>query len=171
MFLFRSWTISQASTMRSSEISVLEMGPRMKKVMCSISRTYLTRQKSRKIVFFPKSLKSGRFFCFLKFSLCMITSRTTFRRTMGLLTTLYQGVFKRTSTFTLAICVGAVGVRSFINHWCFMFLNQYYYSLSVDSILSPTMFGNPTIRASSGKTSSTNMRLLKKNKIKIWVKN
>ena len=30
---------------------------------------------------------------------------------MGLLSTLYQGIFKKTSTFTLAVCVGAVGVR------------------------------------------------------------
>ena len=28
---------------------------------------------------------------------------------MGLLSTLYQGIFKKTSTFTLAVCVGAVG--------------------------------------------------------------
>ena len=30
---------------------------------------------------------------------------------MGALAGLYSGIFKRTSTFTLAICVGAVGVR------------------------------------------------------------
>jgi len=32
-----------------------------------------------------------------------------YKRKMGLLSTLYQGIFKKTSTFTLAVCVGAVG--------------------------------------------------------------
>ena len=31
---------------------------------------------------------------------------------MGLLGGLYRGVFKRTSTFTAAICVGAIGVSN-----------------------------------------------------------
>ena len=32
------------------------------------------------------------------------------RLIMGLLGGLYRGVFKRTSTFTAAICIGAIGV-------------------------------------------------------------
>lgn len=46
---------------------------------------------------------------------------------MGLLSAVYQGVFKRTSTFAFAICVGAIGVwwllfASFIKYlFCFQF--------------------------------------------------
>ena len=40
---------------------------------------------------------------------------------MGVLAGIYNGLFKRTSTFTLCICVGALGVR-FYPH---IYLNTY----------------------------------------------
>ena len=50
---------------------------------------------------------------------------------MGLMSLLYQGVFKRTSTFTAAVCVGAIGVSAPPPPHLFL-------TLSSPSILLPT---------------------------------
>ena len=79
---------------------------------------------------------------------------------MGALAGLYSGLFKRTSTFTLAICVGAVGVSlNYLKYLKSDHFTKFLFSSREGLTHLQITFGRPKIRENCGKISNTNMKM------------